>query len=494
LRLGFCLKAIERLTAHLALVPRGALIVLGTLLTGVAGRTLLDGLISQRAGSATIAHWAQLNSVVELTAAIACAGLGPGVTVLVSRATSRHEQVAILRDALWLALALSALTAVVLGGWLLVGPGLDTEGSPRLVWLALTVGVFASAPALAVQAWQAQGHSFRTWGLTLIGLALGFFLVTQDFALPSQFQLMGTPPGSLLGASLLTSLPILLWYLLRPFGARSATGPVSSAQLAMPRSLLRSMPWSISWPSGRTLRFRTELFSYLPAGLSIGLLSPVSMIVARDQLGGALGWESAATVQAIWRSSEWSAALLSGMLSLYFLPRMSRAAAEPDPRAALRREVGRAIRWLWLPAGGLLLAVVLIGPQWLAKLFSLAVVPSREVLAVFLFAEWIRMGSWVLLQVLFATAAQGAIAAGELLSLPLFAALLWFQAPDLTLRAASLDYLGAYSSYLAFNLLLVWLRLYGQTGWRVASNAGGGSQPVTPKAALAPAYNPANEI
>jgi hypothetical protein len=484
LRLGFFLKAIERLIAHLALVPRGALIVLGTLLTGVAGRTLLDGLISQRAGSATIAHWAQLNSVVELTAAIACAGLGPGVTVLVSRATSRSEQVAILRDALWLALALSALTAVVLGGWLVVGPGLDTEGSPRLVWLALTVGIFASAPALAVQAWQAQGHSFRTWGLTLIGLALGFFLVTQDFVLPAPFQLMGTPPGSLLGASLLTSLPILFWYLFRPLGEPSATL----------RAGLWSMRWGPLWPLGRTVRFRTELFSYLPAGLSIGLLSPVSMIVARDQLGGALGWESAATVQAIWRSSEWSAALLSGMLSLYFLPRMSRAAAEPDHRAALRREVGRAIRWLWLPAGGLLLALVLIGPQWLSKLFSLAVVPTREVLAVFLFAEWIRMGSWVLLQVLFATAAQGAIAAGELLSLPLFAALLWFQAPDLTLRAASLDYLGAYSSYLVFNLLLVWLRLYGQTGWRVASNAGGGSQPVTPKAALAPAYNPANEI
>jgi hypothetical protein len=96
--------------------------------------------------------------------------------------------------------------------------------------------------------------------------------------------------------------------------------------------------------------------------------------------------------------------------------------------------------------------------------------------------------------VLFATAAQGAIAAGELLSLPLFAALLWFQGPDLTLRAASLDYLGAYSSYLVFNLLLVWLRLYGLTGWRVTSNAGGGSQPAAPKAALAPAYNPANEI
>ena len=81
------------------------------------------------------------------------------------------------------------------------------------------------------------------------------------------------------------------------------------------------------------------------------------------------------------------------------------------------------------------------------------------VLATFLLAEWIRMASWVLLQVLFATSAQWAIAIGELFSLPLFAWLLWMHGPGLTLQDAGLAYLGSYVVYLGFNLLLVGPRL-----------------------------------
>ncbi|NBY16390.1 MAG: hypothetical protein EBQ78_01690 [Betaproteobacteria bacterium] len=110
-----------------------------------------------------------------------------------------------------------------------------------------------------------------------------------------------------------------------------------------------------AWQTASTaIRAFKPLLTFLPAGLSIGLLSPLSLIAARELLGRALGWEAVASVQAIWRSADWVAAFVSGMLSLVFLPRMSRAISGSAPAHALWREIGAAVRWLWIPAAVIL--------------------------------------------------------------------------------------------------------------------------------------------
>jgi hypothetical protein len=417
--------------------PRtAAIIVLLTLIVGVAGRTVLDSLIAQRAGAAAIAHWAQISSLVELTGAVASAGLAPALTVLIARTTDPKQQVMILRDALWLSLGFSILTAIALAAYLTFIPTLAFEGAGDVIGFALATGVVAAVPMLVMQAWQAKGQGLRTLALSLVSVALSLFFANQNLSLPSPWKSMETLPASLLLATISLALPLLLWNLL----------------LARRAYQHHTHSYAIS-------RSCNGLLAYLPTGLSIGLLGPLALILAREQLGSAVGWESAATVQAIWRSAEWSAALLSGMLSLYCLPRFARAAAGPQSATALRQELKRTLCWLWLPAGVALMGVNVLGPDGLAELFSLSVRPAPMVLATFLLAEWIRMASWVLLQVLFATSAQWAIAIGELFSLPLFALLLWLHGPGLSLQDASLAYLLAYVAYLGFNLLWVWPRL-----------------------------------
>jgi len=190
------------------------------------------------------------------------------------------------------------------------------------------------------------------------------------------------------------------------------------------------------------------------------------LIAARELLAGALGWEAVASVQAIWRSADWVAALVSGMLSLVFLPRMSRAISGSGPTHALWREIGAAIRWLWIPAAVILGAMIWAGPQWLVGLYGLSVVPDPAVFSTFLVGEWLRMGSWILLYGLFATGSQRVIAVGELCSLPLFAGLLWFVSSlraNLSLQDAAWAYLVAYIGYLVFNCWAIRRALYNQS-------------------------------
>ena len=427
-------------------------LAVATLIIGISGRTLLDRVLSHGSGPATIALWAQLSSVIDLISAVACAGLGPGVTVLVARSRHMGTQDDILRTAVILGLACSAATLTVLIGFKGLGGRLQVLDEPGLRGVVLMVGLLAATPALAMQTWQSQGHSVRSLMLTASTAVLA---VTAASMAPTLLQFSGMALGVLapwmvLGAALTVSVPLTAWY------CRTLPTHLGRILAAMIHPLVHDRAnRGARGPSFAHWSHVKSLLTYLPAGLSIGLLSPLSLIAAREIMAQALGWEAVASVQAIWRCADWVAALVSGMLSLVFLPRMSRAISALEPSRALRRELWAAVRWLWIPAAFVLGIMISAGPHWLVGLFGLSVVPSSTVFATFLLGEWVRMGSWIVLYALFATGAQRAIAVGELCSLPLFAGLLWLIGPDLSLHRAALAYLGAYLTYLAFNLWVI---------------------------------------
>ena len=418
------------------------LLAVTMLIVSIAGRTLLDMTLSHVSGPATIARWAQLSSVIDLISAVACAGLSPGVTVLVARVSRPREQNTILQTAVMLGVACSAVTLIGMIG-LAEFQNLDARievlHEPLLRWTVLAVGLFAATPILAMQAWQSQGHPARSCWLTLAMATMSVMaaVTAPQFLLCTGLAISVLAPLMVLLGALIISIPLTAWY------------------------------FRDAWQTAvTTIRPVKSLLTFLPAGLSIGLLSPLSLIAARELLGGALGWEAVASVQAIWRSADWVAALVSGMLSLVFLPRMSRAISGSGPTHALWREIGAAIRWLWIPAAVILGAMIWAGPQWLVGLFGLSVVPDPAVFSTFLVGEWLRMGSWILLYGLFATGSQRVIAVGELCSLPLFAGLLWFVSSlraNLSLQDAAWAYLVAYIGYLVFNCWAIRRALYNQS-------------------------------
>jgi hypothetical protein len=358
---------------------------------------------------------------------------------MVARASQPPEQNTILQTAVMLGASCSALTLIGMIGlaeFQNLDDRIEVLHDPLLRWTVLAVGLFAATPILAMQAWQSQGHSARSCWLTLAMSTLSVMAATlsPQFVKTSGIAIGVLAPLMVLLGALMISIPLTAWY------------------------------FRDAWQTANTaMRPFKPLLTFLPAGLSIGLLSPLSLIAARELLGRALGWEAAASVQAIWRSADWVAAFVSGMLSLVFLPRMSRAISGSAPAHALWREIGAAVRWLWIPAAVILGAMIWAGPQWLVGLFGLSVVPGPRVFATFLAGEWLRMGSWILLYGLFATGSQRVIAVGELCSLPLFAGLLWLVwllRANLSLQDAAWAYLGAYVVYLIFNVWAIRRALY----------------------------------
>jgi len=190
-----------------------------------------------------------------------------------------------------------------------------------------------------------------------------------------------------------------------------------------------------------------KLVKFVPVGLAIGIMSPVSMLLIRTLLSGMLSWGDVGFMQALWRSTEWVTATAAGVLSLVFLPRFSSTYGS----ARFKSEILRAGMIVMIPAACLLLLIYLNQRAMLAALYDARFVVSNETAALFMLGCWIRIASWLFLFGLFAAHRTWLIVAGEILSLPLFALLLWLFADGMTLELAAQLYLASYLAYLGFN-------------------------------------------
>jgi O-antigen/teichoic acid export membrane protein len=191
----------------------------------------------------------------------------------------------------------------------------------------------------------------------------------------------------------------------------------------------------------------SALKRYIPAGLSIGILSPFSVMWSRAELAHGLSWDEAAQLQALWRASEWVTGLAGGLIPLVFLPRMAAAVG----RTAFLHELTRTWRTLWIP-GALSIALLWAGqgvvmPLLYSEKFLMPALAS----GLFLLGDALRLACWVPLHGLFATERVNAVAIGEWLSLPLFAALLTATGAH-SLVIAGACYAVTYAIYLAFNV------------------------------------------
>jgi len=108
---------------------------------------------------------------------------------------------------------------------------------------------------------------------------------------------------------------------------------------------------------------------------------------------------------------------------------------------------------LWvvlLSATALGLLYVGHGPL-LAVLYDDSFQASDTAAALFLLGALARIASWVAMFGLYAARRTGTLAAGELLSLPLFALLVFAAGSGLTLELAGAFWLASYCAYAGFN-------------------------------------------
>ena len=381
---------------------------LGVVLVGLAGRAMIDKLLVLRGGAELVAHWAQLNSMIDLVAGVTLAGIGVGLTGRVA-GISPVDQRRLLGEGLRLGLAVSGLSLLVCA--ILVGAGVLDILPASLSMLAL--------PALGTGCLTVAPGLYSGWLLGSGRPGQATLLATVTLAFPLAALALagrGDELASLLAAQALIGLALTL-------------------------TLLRGgHSWTASFASGHELR------PFIGASLTIGILSPAATAFARQQIAATASWETAGAVQALWRSSEWITAIAAGLIFAHFLPRMAAATDAAD----FKREMRAAAKQVLAPALAALILLWLLLPQALALLYRADLPVTRIDALPFFSGDALRMLSWIFLFGLFARGAGGAVTIGEFLSLPLFALLLWLPASE-QLWQIGTCWLLAYASYAAFN-------------------------------------------
>ena len=390
-----------------------AAFALALLVVSLTTRAIFDKLLALSPDWTLVAHWAQAQSLYDLTAAVSLAGIGQGLTVFAARRGESESR--LMRDGLMWGFIVSGVAAVAL---LAVAPTLNAvvgrEVAPpgEAGSLAIFAGLLATAPGLFGCYWQGRLQRGR---MILLGLA-------------------GWAPLALGGSGLFGApdMKRLLWI-------QIATQSALTLVLAAP--LLREKLAGAA-PSWRN----SPLRRYVLAGVSIGLMSPASTLWARAELAHQLSWDQVAQLQALWRTSEWVNGIAGGLLVLVFLPRMAAATS----RATFHAQLAHTWRMLCLPAALVYACLWAAQGAVIPFLYSGRFLMPAVASALFLAGDVLRLASWVPLHGLFATERTNVVAIGEFLSQPLFALLLTLM-PQPSLAIAGACYAFTYVVYFAFN-------------------------------------------
>jgi len=390
------------------------------ILIDLLGRAGLDKVLALAGGPVMVGLWAQLQSVVELVSAVTMAGVLQGLTVLITQMSASRDERSLLRGALKLGLGTSLAVALIVA---LASPELAVWLTQRrietdLFLLAALAGCITVVPATLNAYWLGKHQQQRMLGLALLTSVILLLVAASAW--------FGLSLGGLMWVQtlMLAIIGIVIWRYLDKL-SRARDGQKDGAEY-----------------------FR-KLVKFVPVGLAIGIMSPVSMLLVRGMLSGALSWSDVGFLQALWRSTEWVTATAAGVLSLIFLPRFSSAYGS----VRFKKEMTRAGMMVLIPAACLLLLIFFNQRAMLAALYDARFVVSDETAALIMLGSWIRIASWLFLFGLFAAHRTRLIVAGELLSLPLFALLLWLFAEGMTLERTALLYFVSYLVYLVFNAI-----------------------------------------
>jgi PST family polysaccharide transporter len=342
---------------------------------------------------------------------VALAGLGTGLAVYAARTSNVERRRELLREALKIGLALALPFAVAMGAFGYLRSDLVSGGKlgPGVLVLGAVVGWIAVIPGLVSNLWLGEQRRERMLALALATALLAILVAWL------------APPGHVV------------------------------ALLAAAQAAPAAVALFIGRPADKAGRFRSRshpLRRYLLPSLAIGLLSPASTLAARAVVGEALSWHEAGVLQGVWRVADWVCGFAGGVLSVHYLPQLAAARDRERFLAVLRTAALRTL----VPSAIVFTAFIGLNRPLLAALYDETFRASTLAVALLFLGSLARIGAWVAMFGLYALRRTRALALGELLSLPLFAALTLAAGQHLTLERVGVFWLAAFCAYLAFNV------------------------------------------
>ena len=370
-------------------------IVIGLVVWGPAYRALLDKLWVLYGGLETVGQWAQLQTFSDLVAAPAFLGVGVGLTVLIAqRKASERTALLMASYVIGIAFTLPVMIAVlVFSAEITQWMQLENQFAKKLI-LSASLGWLFIITSQLNSYWLGREQRGRVLLFT-IAISVPGILILGLGSLFHLHDLMEIFLVCNIIISLACNIALIryLW-----IWQRSSTESIKQFRLACKR-----------------------LIRYLPAGFSIGLLTPLSGLAIRSTIAQNMDWEAVGTATAIWRASDWVLSIAQSVLYFYFLPKISKEVSSQNLMLSMRNMAGQIL----IPSFAALLLLLIFQNPILHALYGDQLEVSREITTLFWLGDFLRIVAAVFLMGLYTLHASKAIAFGELLSQPLFAILLF---------------------------------------------------------------------
>jgi len=356
-------------------------------------RSLLDKLWMHSDGLSLVGQWAQFQTLADLIGAPVGAGIGIGLTILTAQTQPALQRFLLIASGvlgLLITLPLFILVFIFhheIAQW----AQLPARYHQELIIAAL--GGWLSTIAIQMSAYFLGKEQHFKALLIMVASSLPVLLtllVGSLLMLPNLIQIT-------LLASVISGLVFSLWLFANVF------------------QILKEHPQSRAHLRSASLKLK----KFIGAGFAIGILTPLSVLIARSAIASELDWNSVGIATALWRVSDWVLCAAQAVLYFHFLPLLSKSAG-----GSLQSRLTKVITQVFIPSV-IALFFLFIGRQTIfSVLYSNELIIDWKVYLLFWSGDAMRILAIIFLMALYILHRTRIISVVELFSQPLLALLL----------------------------------------------------------------------
>lgn len=189
---------------------------------------------------------------------------------------------------------------------------------------------------------------------------------------------------------------------------------------------------------------RKEIGGYMLMAITSALTVPVSLILVRNILIAQVGWDATGQWQAVYKISEVYLGVITMALGTYYLPRLASLTGVD----AIVSEIHKTARIIIPIVVSMALGVYLLRDVAISLLFTEAFRSARELFAIQLTGDVIKIASWLYAYPMLSRGATKWFMVTEVLFSLSFVALTYLFVTNMGLKGATVAYLVNYSVYL----------------------------------------------
>ncbi|WP_313211811.1 O-antigen translocase [Stutzerimonas nitrititolerans] len=327
----------------------------------------INKILAVSVGPTGYAALGQFQNAVQIITTFASGAINTGVTKYTAEYhNDEYRQRLVWRTAGTISLVGSMLSAIViilcrhqLAIWFLN----DVNYSGVFVWFAATLVLFTSNSLLL-----AILNGKKEIVLYVVANISGsLFALIVTALLTAEFGLYGALIAMAIYQSLSFFITLLICYKAYWFKLRYLIGSIDKAAAL-------------------------KLGSYTAMALTSAICVPLSHMTVRNHLGETVGWDAAGYWEAMWRLSTAYLMLVTTTLSVYYLPRLS----EIKDVVEIKAEIIQGYKIILPVAATAGVLIYLMRDLIIRILFTESFTPMRELFALQMIGDTLKIGSWIL--------------------------------------------------------------------------------------------------